>query len=92
MFGKCELCGGECPLEKHHIHSKCYGGDNKPSNIAMLCPTCHVLVHRGYVILEGRFDSTNGSVLVYHKYNEKSITGCQPKVYLMKGLESIYDK
>lgn len=36
---KCEVCGekNEILLEKHHIHSKCYGGSDLDFNIAILC-------------------------------------------------------
>ena len=86
---KCEVCTKffeSC--DTHHIQSLSYGGSNKPFNKATLCPNCHRLVHKGLVILEGRFMSSGGNILVWRTYKTKSITGVEdPKVYIMdKGL------
>jgi len=35
-----------CYTEKHHIIPKCMGGDNDPSNIAVLTPEEHFLIHQ----------------------------------------------
>lgn len=78
----CEICQLEQAFEKHHIHSKCYGGSNKKTNIANLCPNCHNKVHRGHIILEGKFMTTEGRKLIYHFQGEPSVTGNEPRVYL----------
>lgn len=37
------------------------------------------------IIIEGRFDSTNGDILVWRLKDKPSITGVEdPKVYLIK--------
>jgi hypothetical protein len=85
---KCEICQKEYEsCDKHHITSKMYGGSNRPGNIAIICPNCHRLVHKGLVIIEGRFMSLpKGNIVAWHKHNEDSITGVKdPKVHIMKG-------
>lgn len=79
----CEICNRPAYVDKHHIHSKTYGGPNNDSNIARLCKYCHDLVHRGNIILEGRFQTTEGNVLIYHNKGEESVTGCAPKCYIV---------
>ena len=80
----CEVCkkGFEFK-EYHHIQSKCYGGSNDKVNIAYVCSNCHTLIHRGKFIVEGRFDTSKGDILVWRKHTEPSITGFKdPKVYI----------
>ncbi|MFB6245924.1 MAG: HNH endonuclease [Candidatus Nanohaloarchaea archaeon] len=39
---KCEYCGDEADHpEVHHIKPRSEGGENKPSNLIVLCPNCH---------------------------------------------------
>lgn len=80
----CEICGYSGFLEKHHIHSKSMGGNNAKSNLANLCPTCHNEVHRGLIVLEGKFRTTDGIKLIYHKKEEAPIIPDRelPKVFL----------
>ena len=78
----CEICHQNESHDKHHITSKCFGGTNHKSNIAYLCPNCHRSVHLGKFILEGKFQTTSGFKLIYHKKGEPSITGNEPKVFL----------
>lgn len=79
---QCEICNQETYLDKHHIISRSKGGPNKSYNIAYLCPNCHRKVHRGVIILEGRFMSCTGNILVWHHKNEGSITNVQePECY-----------
>lgn len=45
---KCEVCGAEKsaqdkPLEVHHINANWF--DNRPSNLQLLCKSCHAKVH-----------------------------------------------
>lgn len=77
----CEICGSKSH-HKHHIQSKSLGGSNKPYNIAYLCASCHAEIHIGNIVLEGKFLSTNGYVLIYHKLGEKSITGQTPDCFI----------
>jgi hypothetical protein len=61
------------------------GGNNKKNNKCYLCPNDHTLVHFGEIIIEGKFQTTNGLKLIYRKKNEPSITGLpDPEVFLFK--------
>ena len=85
MIGTCEVCGINFKyLERHHIQSKSLGGTNGKDNIALICPSDHTLVHRGDLIIEGRFFTSNGDLLMWRKRGEPSITGVSdPEVYLI---------
>ena len=81
----CEICKTMAFLQKHHIHSTCYGGEDKPFNKTFICPNCHAEVHFGFKVLEGRFASSRGNIVVWRKKGEKSVTGMpDPKVWLYK--------
>lgn len=82
----CEICKkGFESLDKHHIQSRSKGGSNHKCNIAYLCPNCHRLVHLGKVIIEGRFETSNGYMPVWRTYKKESITGIKdPDVYIIK--------
>ncbi|WP_266080625.1 HNH endonuclease [Haladaptatus caseinilyticus] len=54
--GMCEACGeaapfenraGEPYLEVHHIDELGKGGEDHPSKVVALCPTCHKRIHHG---------------------------------------------
>jgi hypothetical protein len=82
----CEICQKEYEhLDKHHIQSRCYGGSNDKSNKASICPNCHRLIHKGKIIIEGRFLCVPcGDRLVWRLKGKESITGVKdPKVYIM---------
>lgn len=50
MFpGHCMLCGFDVFVEAHHIHVKSDGGDNRPSNLAVLCPNHHKMAQLGLI-------------------------------------------
>jgi hypothetical protein len=78
----CEICNKHKARHGHHIQSKSKGGSSQPFNIAYICPNCHDDVHRGNVILEGKFLTTDGYTLLYHMRGEESITGRCPDVYI----------
>lgn len=61
---RCEICEIETILERHHIVSRSKGGGNEISNICKICPNCHVLTHRGEIIIDGWYHSTGGYILV----------------------------
>ncbi len=44
---KCYICGYDRAVEKHHIIPLSEGGLDRVLNIAMLCPNCHTLTHKG---------------------------------------------
>jgi hypothetical protein len=82
----CEICEGTfIALDKHHIQSRSRGGDNNTFNIAKICPNCHRLVHKGEIIIEGKFNSTAGPTLVWRDKKEGKIIELfkDPEVYLM---------
>lgn len=80
----CEICREEfTSLDTHHIQSKCHGGSNEKYNLTKICPNCHRAVHCGDIILEGKFASSSGTVLVWHKKGEDSVTGYEPPVYII---------
>lgn len=80
----CEICGDIAYTDNHHIQSKSKSGSNKAFNRASLCKKCHDLVHRGEIILEGRFMTSNDNMLIFHNYGDDSITGREPDCYIIK--------
>jgi hypothetical protein len=73
IIGKCEIeeCHETLNLEKHHIIPQKDKKKNKDFshgfvNLAILCPNHHAMADSGDLIIEGRFSSTRGSVLLYH--------------------------
>ena len=81
---KCEICNEREYQHEHHIQSKVFKGKNKASNIAYLCASDHVDVHLGKIIIEGRFLTDDGYMLIWHRAGEESITGIDPRpVYLI---------
>jgi len=71
---KCEMCGLEEPkaLEAHHIIPR---HDPRTSNIngnlAIICGSCHNLVHTGEAIILGVYKSTGGRIVIWHRKDEK---------------------
>jgi hypothetical protein len=72
----CEICWSKAH-HRHHIISKSLGGSNRADNIATLCASCHMDIHDGSIIIEGRFLTTSGLTLLWHKKGESSITGME---------------
>ena len=81
----CEICNSfSNGLDKHHIQSRCCGGENKKYNIVNICCNCHRNVHLGKVIIEGRFNSTKGNVVVWrYEGDDKKIVSEDPKVHII---------
>ena len=78
----CEVCGRPYH-HKHHIIGRSFNGSNDLSNIAFLCASCHVDTHKGLIVIEGRFLTTSGYMLLYHMKGEESKTGMESdKVYI----------
>ena len=89
MFNECEICGNNEILEKHHIISKSLGGKNTKDNLCNICSNCHTKIHYSQIIIEGRFLTTSGYVLLWHKKNSLSITNMEDdRVYLFKDHQS----
>ena len=51
---KCELCGYRLVIDSHHILPKNKGGAHDVSNLMVLCPNCHALISRGYLLIKSR--------------------------------------
>ena len=81
----CEICSNKAH-HTHHIVSKCYGGSNSKSNKCTLCASCHSDVHSGELIIEGRFMTSSGYVLLYHRKTEESITNITPQCFTYQKL------
>lgn len=43
----CCICGQKYFIDVHHIKPRNEGGNHKPSNLVVLCPTCHRAADRG---------------------------------------------
>jgi hypothetical protein len=85
---KCEICNQISFIDRHHIQSLSKNGNNYDYNKCEICPNCHRKVHKGDIILEGRFLTTscksgNKTELIWRKKGEKSITGVKdPLVWI----------
>jgi len=90
----CEICDKDViVLEEHHIQSKSLNGSNLPYNIANICSGCHDKVHYGLIIIEGRFSSMKGNILIWRKFTEPNITGTvDPDVWLKPNHNIIKEK
>ena len=70
----CEICGFDfkSAIHVHHIiprtDPKCTDAE---SNYAYLCDNCHNQVHALELIIEGRYLTTEGQKLFWHKKGEK---------------------
>jgi hypothetical protein len=70
---KCEICDLLEPraLEIHHVIPRNDpGSHNNNSNLAVLCGSCHNLIHSGEIIVLGIYQSTSGRVIIHHRKNE----------------------
>lgn len=56
---RCELCRFKLAVDTHHILPKNKGGLHEVHNLMVLCPNCHALISRRYLILTSRKDITN---------------------------------
>ena len=54
MRGKCQTCGCECDLTKHHLvprvkcHNKYKAVEHEESNFIWICRSCHDQIHALY--------------------------------------------
>ncbi|MFH0839903.1 MAG: HNH endonuclease [Candidatus Omnitrophota bacterium] len=53
---KCELCGFKLVIDTHHILPKHKGGSHSIDNLIVICPNCHALITRKYLVLKNRSD------------------------------------
>lgn len=70
---KCEICdlNESKALERHHmIPSTDPNSTNDESNLAVVCGSCHNLIHANQIILEGRYSTSKGPKLFWHRVGE----------------------
>jgi len=77
----CSICSNKAH-HSHHIVSKSKGGTNDKFNLTNLCASCHEETHRGNIVIEGNFLTTEGFKTIYHYKNNESITNQSPAVYI----------
>jgi 5-methylcytosine-specific restriction endonuclease McrA len=71
---KCEICGfnKSAALNIHHIIPRCdERSSNNISNLAVVCHSCHDLVHAGEITIIGVYNSTAGRKLMWFKEGEE---------------------
>lgn len=67
---QCEICGmdHEKALERHHILPRTSPNtSNDPEWIAVICGNCHTLTHACEIVIEGRYMTSGGSKLFFHR-------------------------
>jgi hypothetical protein len=70
----CEICGlnKKHILHRHHIIPRMDPrSTNSTSNLAILCPNCHSIVHSGEIIIIGLYDTTDGLQLMWFKRGDE---------------------
>ncbi len=70
----CDICKNVTFLHEHHIEGRDIENANRASNVCSLCPTCHDLIHRGKLIIEGYVYTSNGLELIWRHHGENSLT------------------
>ena len=78
---RCEICNEQTFLVQHHIEGRKINKANTHSNLANICSNCHLMVHKGDIIIEKRVMSSIGEILLWHNKKESSITGDDAKPY-----------
>jgi len=71
----CQICNNTEFLVEHHIRGRKIDKPNHPSNLCNICSNCHTKIHRGFIIIEGWFMTTDGMQLITHTKDEESLTG-----------------
>lgn len=56
---KCQICGFDDVIEVHHIISPKKGGKNTTTNILILCPNHHSLIHAGLLKFKNDLSTTD---------------------------------
>ena len=54
--GRCQVpgCRSGRNLDVHHLKRRADGGGHEPSNLCVLCSSCHIALHRGLITVTGR--------------------------------------
>jgi len=70
---RCEICGYDRPaaINYHHIIPRCDSRcTNDNHNLAVVCHSCHDLVHAGEITIIGVYSSTGGRRLMWFRAGE----------------------
>ena len=70
---RCEVCGFDekSALHAHHMIPRIdENSTDTNENIAIVCANCHNLIHACEIILEGRFLTSSGNKMFWHKRGE----------------------
>jgi len=71
---QCEVCGFDrtAALNFHHIIPRCDPRcTNDNHNLAVVCHSCHDLIHAGEIIIIGVYPSTGGRKLMWFREGEQ---------------------
>ena len=71
---KCEICGyaRAAALNIHHIIPRCDPRcTNNNNNLAIVCHSCHDLIHAGEITIIGVYSSSAGRKLMWFKQGEE---------------------
>lgn len=71
----CDICSCPTILVEHHIRGRDVPNYNHKSNIANVCPNCHMQVHSGMIVIEKWVNSSNGMLLAWHEPGDPGLTG-----------------
>jgi len=80
---ECDICKAKEILEVHHINGRNIPDYNHPSNTTNLCGNCHNKTHRGLIVIEGWFGTTNGPELLWHNSKDKSFSGQNSRPHII---------
>jgi len=67
FYKKCFFCdeNDQSLLDAHRIIPGKDGGKYIPTNILCICSNCHRRIHAGTIIVDRKYNSTNGTVVHY---------------------------
>ena len=77
----CELCTEQTYLVQHHIEGRDIPNADSNTNLINICSNCHLLIHRGDIIIEKKCMTTAGYQLLWHYVAEESVTQMDSKCY-----------
>ena len=75
-ISQCEICSyaDVAAIQAHHIIPRTDPNcTNHENNLAYICANCHNLVHANEIIIEGRFVTSVGAKLFWHKKDDAFI-------------------
>jgi hypothetical protein len=82
---RCEICAFDAPaaLNIHHIIPRCDPRcTNDNNNLAIVCHTCHDLIHAGEITIIGVYSSTGGRKLLW--FREGEVPPLEKEFWLIK--------